>query len=102
MDHRIAHVCPRRSDTETGKECREAPVATRHIEQRAALQLTALQQRCYQTLLTPIDQPLVDGTIALPLVVLHIYPGHAVTSSLKGVTPATPAQTPLPQHRSRR
>src|SRR5262249_26532341 len=78
MDHIIAHVRTRRSNTETGKERREAAVSTRHIEQRATLELTALQQRFHNALLTPIDQRLVNGTIALPLVVTRILSGHAV------------------------
>jgi hypothetical protein len=80
MYHSTTHVCTRRGNPETGKERREAPISTRDIEQRAALELTTLQQSFHNALLTPIDQRLVDGTIALPLVVLHVLPGHAVVS----------------------
>src|SRR5947209_2104446 len=102
MDHILTHVRARRSNVETGKERREASVATWHIEQRAALQLAALQQRFHNALLTPIDHRLVNGTIALPLVVACVFPGHTGVSILRRVTPAAPAQTPPPRHRCRR
>jgi len=76
----MAHVGTRRGDTEAGKERRETTVSTWHIEQRAALELAAPQQRFHDVLFTPIDQRLVNGTIALPLVVAHVLPGHAVVS----------------------
>src|SRR6516164_1259266 len=80
MDHPVTHVRTDRGNTKTGKERRKAAISTRHIEQRTTLELTALQQRFHNALLTPIDQRLVNGTIALPLVVARVLPGHAVVS----------------------